>query len=401
MIATFSVWKKNSRTASNGILDPLMYYFTPRTENLLLLDQPYPGSSTIIPTLEIYKNSRLKKKQKIGKFIKPLSFLLRRSNKPGTHAIFKLRDVLSVIEAGMKQKKQLDLFIGLESANGMAGIFLRKMGKVKKVIYYVSDYSPRRFAFKPLNTIYLWMDRYCAKHSDYIWDVSPAMQPARIKVGLKKSLSSKNIVVPNALYKNQLNFLPPSKRTPLTIVFVGTLGLENGPDLLLKAFSYIAKSYPKSQLHIYGGGGIGFEEELLKKLTNELQLEDKVFFHGFISDQQQLSDTIKHYQIAVAPYKRIPGSIRLYGDATKLRLYMGSGLPVVSTDIPPLGKELAQYGAAIITKPTIEALTQGILELIEDKKKYSTMSEKAISFAEKNLWENSYDNALKEMGAIT
>ena len=54
------------------------------------------------------------------------------------------------------------------------------------MVYYVSDYSPDRYRQKWFNDLYLWLDRQAAMHADIIWDVSPAMQPARVKAGLTR-----------------------------------------------------------------------------------------------------------------------------------------------------------------------------------------------------------------------
>lgn len=400
MIATFAVWKNGSRTASNGIMDPLLYYFRPRIKKLLLLDQPYPGSDRVMPIVETYKSGKVKSVDKTSITTAPLSFLLIHANKPGTHFVFKIRDLLSVLETGLKQSEKIELFVGLESINAIGGILLRRLGKVNKVVYYVSDYSPLRFKSKLVNSLYLWMDRFSAKNADYVWDVSLAMHPARIKAGFDKNINTPIIHVPNALYKEQIDTLPFNKRNPYSIVFVGTLGLENGPDLAISAFDLVVKKFPRASLHIYGGGGKGYEEEYLKKLVKKLKLHKKVHFHGFISDQNELSNKVKHYQLSIAPYKKIIGSIRLYGDATKLRLYMASGLPVVSTDIPPLGKELAEKGAALIVKANKNAVANGIIEIFSDKKKYKIMAENAVSFAKDNLWENTYKKALKKMNYL-
>ncbi len=400
LIATFSPWKDNKRAGTNGMIDPMLYYFLPRYKKVWLLDQPYPGSDKITPIIEIYNSSKLIRKKKTRFSSTLLMPFLIISNKPGTHIAYKIRDILSVIEAGFISKNKFDLFIGLESINTIGGIFLRKIGKVRTVAYYVSDYSPNRFKFKFLNGVYLWLDKYCAEKADFIWDVSPAMQPARIKAGLNPKKSAPVINIPNALFKEQIDSLPYEEREKNSIVFVGTLGLENGPDLAIKAISKVIKKIPEAKLHIFGGGGKGFEEEYLKKLVVKLKIEKDVIFHGFFSNQKELSNSIKHYQLAIAPYKMIPGSIRLYGDATKLRLYMASGLPVICTDVPPLGKEIAKRDAAIIVKDSEKEIAEEIIKIFKNEVLYKKMVKNAVFFAKNNIWENTYTNALKEMNLL-
>lgn len=397
LIATFSPWKKGVRSPTNGMVEPMLSYFLPKFKTVWLLDQPYPSSDILLPFVEKYSHGKLKKKQVMWKFSFPFLPLLSFTNKPGTQPGHKIRDFLSVVETGLSSEKPFDFFVGMESINALAGVFLRKMGKVKIVAYYVSDYSPKRFQNNMLNRFYLWLDRMAAMHSDYIWDVSPAMQPARISAGLDPKKSAPVVLVPNALFKNQITYLPWNKREKHTVVFVGTLGLENGPDTAIKAFSLVIKQIPDAMLHIIGGGGQGFELEYLEKLTKKLKLEKHIVFHPFISDLKKLSELIKHYQVAIAPYKSIPGSTRLYGDATKLRLYLAVGLPIITTHVPPLGREIEKKGAAYVAGSSEKELAKAITEMLKNPEKRKQLVTKAVQIAKNNLWENTYKNAIKEM----
>lgn len=398
-ISTFAPWwEKDKHSSTNGMIEPLLYYFLPRVSRVRLLEQPYPGSTRVIPFYYQYQNEKLEQTQKTlisTFFIYPILLLFNRS---GTHLIFKLRDLLSTIEAGLRLNSKYDTFIGLEFVNTLAGLFLRKIGKVGVVCYYVSDYSPNRFGSKIINSVYLWLDRYCAKKADFIWDVSLAMQPARIKSGLDPKKSAPVIHIPNALFKEQLETIDSTKRTKNTVVFVGTLGLENGPDLAVEAFSIVVKKIPSAKLHIIGGGGIGFEFEYLKKLAKKLHLSNNVEFYGFISDVKKISQIINKFQVAVAPYKKIEGSVRLYGDATKIRQYTAAGLPVITTSVPPLGKQIQKNGAGLIVDENKEKLAAAIIDLLTNNAKRVEMTEHAINFAKNNTWENTYNNALRKMG---
>jgi glycosyltransferase involved in cell wall biosynthesis len=361
------------------------------------LDQPYPGSDRVSPAIENYRNGKIIRKTKTYFTTIVLYIILKFTNRPGTHLTFKIRDLLSVIEAGLKHKGKFDLFIGLESINAIGGILLRKLGKVGNVVYYVSDYSPKRFGNKFINKIYLWLDSFCAKNADFIWDVSTAMHPARIKAGLDPKKSAPVIIVPNALYKNQINAIPYLRRDKYSCVYVGTIGLENGPDIAIKSMKYVVKRFPSAKLHVMGGGGKGFEQKYLESLVLKNKLGNNVVFHGFISDQKLLSNTIKHFQVALAPYKKIPGSIRYYGDATKIRLYMASGLPLVTSEVPPLGREVEKRGASITVDDNDKSFGQAIISIFRDREKGERLARNAYNFAKNNLWENTYENALEKM----
>jgi len=321
--------------------------------------------------------------------------LLMLQNTISTQVFFKIRDIFATLELAIRSKKNFELFIGMESIYTLAGIILRKMGKVNKVVYYVSDYSPNRYGSSLFNSLYLWLDRMCCYHTNYIWDVSPAMHPARIKAGLKPSKSAPVILVPNALFKEQISPLPLSKKIPLSLVYAGTLTKSNGPDLAVEAMHYVLEKFPKSSLHIFGSNGA--DQARIKSLIQKYSLDKSVVFHGFITQVADITNAINVYSIGVAPYLDTPRSHRKYGDATKLRLYLGAGLPIITTSIPPLGKEIEKIGAAIRIKDNPEALASAIIDLMHDKKKYNKMRKVAIAYSKQNTWKKTYSNALSQM----
>jgi len=394
LIATFSVWNRNRRTAISGMIEPLLSYFLPKNYDIDLIDGLHPGSSDVLTKIEQYRNKKLIKKT-ISYTSKILHPLLNSFNTNATQIIFKIRDFFSVLEWGIRSRKKYDIFIGMESIYTIAGIVLRKIGITRYVIYYVSDYSPKRYSQNWFNTIYVFLDKFCAKHSEYIWDVSPAMQKGRKQAGLEQDKSAPVIIVPNALFPSQIFHCPINEQIPHSLVFAGTLGLENGSDIAIKAVAKLVKKYPDISLHVFGGNEQG-KETFLKKMAEDLKIKDHIFFHGFVNNAEELSRKINRYMIGLAPYKVQENSVRAFGDATKLRLYMGAGIPAITTSVPPLGKEIAEKGAALIAKDNETEFAKSIIKLF-DKKTYFSMRDKAIQFGKNNTWENTYTTALNEM----
>ena len=390
LIATFSPWKNGKRLPINGNLEPMLDFFSKKVGKTVLIDQVYPGSDFVLPRVEIHKNGKMK-------LIKPsllvslLSPILKLSNTDATHTIFKIRDFLSVLTCP-KNKEAYDVFIGFECVNAVAGIVLRKFGKVKKVIYYVSDYTPKRYANPLFNSAYLWLDRFAAENSDYVWDVSKAMLPARQKEGYKGK-TDHIMHVPNALYTSQLCWKEEKDIEEKSLVFMGTLGKENGPDLAIETLPLVLKKIKGTTLHIVGGGREG---ELLS-LAKKLKVEKNVVFHGFVGDRKGVSDLISQYSISLAPYRNFKGSARLYGDATKIRAYTAAGLPVITTFVPPLGEEIEQANAGIRVRDNNKDFSEAIVKVLNDKKLYRSLRKNAIEFARNNTWENVYRKAFKDM----
>lgn len=396
VFATFSPWENGKRMPTNGMIEPMLKFFLAKTNRFTLIDEPHPGSDRVIPIIETYSNGKLIKKTNSSFFVSWLYPFLMMQNTVGTRIPFKIRDFLANLDAVLGKSIKYDLFIGLESINALAGVLLKKLGFVKTVVYYVSDYSPSRYKANWFNNLYLFLDRFAISNVDYLWDVSTAMMPARIKAGLDPKFASKVIHVPNALYPEQINYLAFEKTHEFSLIYAGTLGPENGPDIAITAMKYVSDKYPKALLHIYGGG----ENDLkrLNKLTDKLNLSKYVIFHGFMTDQIKLSNEIKKYRIGLAPYKAIPGSPRWWADATKIRLYLAAGLPTITTQVPPLRKELIEVNAGLVTKDNAKDTAEAIIKLFSDINLYKTMRTNAIKKAKYNLWENTYSNALQKSG---
>lgn len=399
LIATFSPWKNGKRLPTNGMVEPLVDYFSGRYTDVYLLDQPHPGSDILVPRIEVYKNGKFSKIKSSSFFVSALSPLLAAQNVSATQISFKLRDFLSVIDLVIGQKLKIDLFIGFESVNAIAGIFLKKVGFIKKVVYYVSDFSPKRYKSKWFNKFYLFLDKTAVRYSDATWNVSDAMTVARKELGYNMEKFSPQILAPNAFFKKEIKFLPFEKTKPYSIIYAGTLGLENGPDLAIQMMPQIIKKFPSASLTI-AGGGRPEDESLLKSLIQKLNLEKNVNFVGFVPTNRELYELVRKHRLLIAPYKAIRESVRWYADAVKIRMALACGLPVVTTQVPPNGKLAEKAGAGIITKDNPKDLAKTVIDIFSNKKQYLKMMNAARVAAKENTWENSYTNALKKMGLI-
>lgn len=399
LFATFSKWHNGKRSPLNGNIDTLRDFLVPKVKKLVIIDQLHPGSDGVMPNIEVYAEHSTKCiSHHSSWYIYCLKPLLEMFNTNGTHIIFKIRDFLSVIDWSLRDATKFDYVIGMESINAMAGIFLRKLGRVHKVIYYVFDYSPNRFSNRLFNWIYFSLDRFCAMHADYIWDVSKAIQPARISVGLDPQKSAPVIYVPIGLYPNQIQANPESKIIKHSLVYMGTLGLENGPDIAIQAFALVRKKFRDAVLHIIGGADKKIAE--LQKLASSLHIKEAVTFHGMIPDSLDMSKIMRSCAIGLAPYRNIFGSIRFYADSSKIRAYCAAGIPTVSTNVPPLGREIAEKGAAVIVNDDPHSFAKAICAIFSDLKLYKKLRKNAIRLAKHNTWNNSFANAFQKMATI-
>ena len=69
IFATFSPWENGARMPTNGMIEPMLKYFLPKTSKFLLIDEPHPGSDRVIPIIETYSNGKLIKKTNSSIFV--------------------------------------------------------------------------------------------------------------------------------------------------------------------------------------------------------------------------------------------------------------------------------------------------------------------------------------------
>ncbi len=91
-----------------------------------------------------------------------------------------VKDIFYTILWCFQSKDQYDLFFGADPLNALSGIILKKIGKVRKVVYYSIDYTPRRFDNLLFNACYHFIDKICCYGADYNWIGTERTTEARI-----------------------------------------------------------------------------------------------------------------------------------------------------------------------------------------------------------------------------
>lgn len=139
------------------------------------------------------------------------------------------------------------------------------------------------------------------------------------------NIKGKVAIIPNPVLQKQICNIPKFEDRDYKIVALGRLKIfQKRNDLLLMAFAEFSKSNPKYTLDIVGDGP---DYQKLHKLTNELNIQNKV---NFVGKKNNPIDAIKNARIYVltSDFEGIPNT---------LIEAMSIGLPCVCTDCSPGG----------------------------------------------------------------
>jgi glycosyltransferase involved in cell wall biosynthesis len=280
-----------------------------------------------------------------------------------------------------------DLCIAMDNLTALPVIPLRGVGIIKRLLYYSIDYTPKRFDNKILNSIYQFTNKIASQNADLNWAVSGAI----VKEKKKRNIlgNKKCLVVPVGFRGKSIKIPRYKKINKYHLVFVGILLEKQGVQLAIQSMPELVKKIPKLKLTIIGTGE---HENSLKNLVKKLRVENKVRFTGFIKDHKDVEKILIMAGVGLAPYKPTKDNFTIYADPGKIKLYLGCGLPIVTTNVPQIAKELRKNKAGEVIKYNSESFIKAVEKII---KKHEIYRNSVIKMSKSYDYEVVYKKAFR------
>lgn len=259
---------------------------------------------------------------------------------------------------------QWDTYIGMDGLLVLFGNMLRRLGKVKKTVFWSMDFVPEnRFQSGLKNKVYHWINVHSYKNADEMWDISPRMAEAREKVlGIKESDYKTRKVVPYGMWTDKVRRYSYDECQKNTLVFMGHLIEKQGVQLVIRAIPEILKRMPDFHFKIIGGGNY---KEKAESLARELGVDGVCEFLGKIDDIRVVEDEIAKSAVAIAPYVKELDTWTYYADPGKVKTYLACGVPVLLTDIPWNAGEIGEKECGKIIGEDVDDIVQKTVFLME------------------------------------
>ncbi len=282
------------------------------------------------------------------------------------------------------------VFIGIGCFPALLGIIFRKIGVVKKVIYYSIDYFP------PVNNAlfdraFVFWDKVCVKASDSVWSISPKIEEAREKFAELPGSQYNHIPVPLCFDESLLRFRPPNEVERWSIVFVGTSGYLHGLHLLIEAMPELVKIFPEIKVKLIGPGP--WDE--VKENIDELGLTKHFDFAGFIKEETELFEIVSRNALGLALYVPAENNPTLYADPGKPKLYAFCSVPVVISKTPFISKEIDASGAGKTIDFNVNSLINAVAEILSDNERWNEFRRNAFSFAKRYTSKEIFEPAIE------
>jgi glycosyltransferase involved in cell wall biosynthesis len=279
-----------------------------------------------------------------------------------------------------------DTMIAAGNLNALAGLALRRIGRVRRLIYYAVDFSERRFEQAAAEWVYRRIDEAALRGADSTWHVSVAMRRAR-EARFPRAFGSdgsSHLVVPVGVHARRMREAASTVGDARDrVVFVGNILRHHGLGVVLEAVALLRRTHPRVHLDVFGDGP---DRMAFEALSQTLGLQSTVTFHGYIVEDTKLEMELGRGGVAVAMYSPSESSFSRYADPGKIKLYLGSGLPVVMTDVPPIARELDGHCAVVIDY-SAKTCAKAIQELFTNSQEYLRMRSQAFAIASRLEWE--------------
>lgn len=245
-----------------------------------------------------------------------------------------------------------------------------------------------------LRRILLWMERYSYRVADHVVVTNESYKRVAMERGLL--CESKITVVRNAPETRTLNPLDVDwelrNKSPNIITFAGATGSQDGLDQLCRALHHLRFDLCRDDFYcIVVGDGDALQKT--KVLARDLCIDDKMWFAGWVSDEDTYTRYISTSDICVSP-----SPSDTYNDRStfiKIMEYMAAGKPIVAYDL--LETRRSAQGAALYARPNnAREFAEKIARLMEDSALRRAMGEIGVlRINQKLAWKYSVVNLLK------
>lgn len=288
-----------------------------------------------------------------------------------------------------------DCFVGIDSLNALAGIILKKLGRVKKVVFYTIDFVPKRFDNPLMNAIYHKIDRFCVENADSTWNLSARMTEGRETIShYPKKLRNKQMELPIGVWWSKNKVAPASKVKHNQAIFVGHVTEKQGVQLVIEAIPQILRSIPNFRLEIVGDGPY---RGALEQLVADKNLGRVVTFRGFVKSDRAVERMVARSGVTLALYRKKDDPFTYYADPGKLKVYLAAGVPVILTDLPAIAREIARARAGLLCEYEPDSVAQAIIKMLKNPKLAKEYRRNARTFAKQFDWPTIFDQAFRSV----
>lgn len=278
----------------------------------------------------------------------------------------------------LRVKGKIDVFIGQGPWEVATGYILKKIGRVKVLVYDDFDYAPGYQHAKFRKRVVAFVEKLFMKRSDIIITVGKLLGDLR-----EKQTGKKVEIIPNGVNYKLFSQAQNKPSHPPTLIYMGFVWDWSGVDLVLEALPMIKETFPEIRFVVLGHTTPGYLS-YIKDISNKLKLGNSFVYLGN-KNYVELVDYLRRADIGMALFR--PVELRKYAFSLKVIEYISAGLPVITTKDTQSGYLIEKTGSGVAVEYNINDVAMAVMKLLKNKECYKKCSENAIQTSKTYDWE--------------
>lgn len=284
-----------------------------------------------------------------------------------------------------------DVVVAGDNLLALACALSRPLSGIKRVVYYMIDYSPVRYANRCLNALYYWVDRLAAYRADAVWPLTPQIIRGRFDSGRLEERHVRWYTVPYGSHPVETADIGFSVTR---VVYMGDLVRNKGTELFVPMALELKRRVPQFTFTVIGGGK---DLPLLRAEVEKAGLKDHMEVIGFVDSIASVVEMLRGGGVAIAPYYPFDAnSFTFFSDPGKVKVYLGCGVPIVMTDVPPIAKTLEGEGAGCIAAYDAADFAEKVASLMQSPD-YPKYRENARRLGRQYAWNRVFSEAFAQL----
>ena len=304
------------------------------------------------------------------------------------------KDLVYAFFYAIKYARNADVLVAGDNLLAVAGLLARKLARVKRMVYYMIDYTPTRYANRALNSIYYSVDRQAAYHADAVWPLTPEIIQGRFASGRLNAQRVRWYAVPYGSHPLE-QARPRCTCDRTNVVYMGDIVRNKGAELFVPMAVELVRLMPDVRFTVIGGGK---DMQSLRDEIGRAGLAARFDVCGFVEKMEDVVAKLTGGGVAIAPYYPFDkNSFTFYSDPGKVKVYLGCGLPIVLTDVPPIAKTIEREGAGRIAEYDAADFARKVASVMTSSD-YPEVCERARQLGLSFAWEKVFCDAFEGLG---
>jgi glycosyltransferase involved in cell wall biosynthesis len=289
---------------------------------------------------------------------------------------------------------RFDLCIAYGPWAACVGWWLRRLGRVGRLVYDDQDYEPAILRNRTRQRWAVFLERTMMRRADAVVSVGHRL------AALRRSQTGRDVhVIPNGVPARSLlplRVADPSAQRPFTLVYVGNLVPWSGLDVMLEGLPAVLAEGLPLRVVIVGDGSPPYVQGLHDRVA-ALGLQAVVELVGRVP-HERIGDWLGQADVGLAHFRNEP--YRRYAFPLKVIEYMAAGLAVIGTSDTETEDILARHGCGVAVACEPAAIATAILRLANDRVVLERCRSQAGQSAPAYLWSTLTEQALAVAGAV-